>query len=180
MQPGLARTLAARHVADIQPRWRHVVAVASVAAELAEALGLDDGELLIEAAWLHDIGYAPELFDTGFHALDGARYLRSIGAASRLCALVANHTHAWVEAEGRGLGEALACEFPQERSAVADALTYVDLVTGPTGERLTVDERLAEILDRYDEDHVVHRSITRAAPGLRETAGRVEGLLPVR
>jgi DNA-binding Xre family transcriptional regulator len=28
------------------------------------------------AAWLHDIGYAPDLIVTGLHALDGARYLR--------------------------------------------------------------------------------------------------------
>ena len=28
------------------------------------------------AAWLHDVGYAPSLVETGLHALDGARFLR--------------------------------------------------------------------------------------------------------
>ncbi len=31
---------------------------------------------LVAAAYLHDIGYAPELAITGFHPLDGARHLR--------------------------------------------------------------------------------------------------------
>jgi hypothetical protein len=32
----------------------------------------------VAAAWLHDIGYAPAIAEsgTGFHPLDGARYLR--------------------------------------------------------------------------------------------------------
>ena len=38
---------------------------------------------LVAAAWLHDIGYAPELVETGFHPLDGARYLRREGLMNR-------------------------------------------------------------------------------------------------
>ena len=34
------------------------------------------------AAWLHDIGYAPAVDDTGFHPLDGARYLRDVEQAT--------------------------------------------------------------------------------------------------
>jgi hypothetical protein len=30
-----------------------------------------DRPVLIAAAWLHDIGYAPGLPETGFHPLDG-------------------------------------------------------------------------------------------------------------
>ena len=59
-------------------------------------------ELLIAAAYLHDIGYAPELEDTGFHPLDGARWLRAQGQ-ERLACLVAHHSGAWFEAEARGL-----------------------------------------------------------------------------
>jgi len=40
-------------------------------------LGLDD--TLVCADWLHDIGYAPALVATGFHPLDGARFLESVG-----------------------------------------------------------------------------------------------------
>jgi len=34
------------------------------------------------AAYLHDIGYAEPLVDTGFHPLDGAVYLRGLGCTS--------------------------------------------------------------------------------------------------
>ena len=55
-------------------RWLHVQAVAARAEELRGAVGPAEGELLVAAAWLHDIGYSPELSHEGFHPLDGARY----------------------------------------------------------------------------------------------------------
>jgi predicted hydrolase (HD superfamily) len=56
----------------------------------------DDGELLEAAAWLHDNGYAPDLSESGFHPLDGARYLRGRGCSDRMCNLVAYHSSALV------------------------------------------------------------------------------------
>jgi len=58
-------------------RWAHVAGVASAASVDGEALRIDEAELLVAAAWLHDIGYSADLLDTGFHPLDGVRYLRS-------------------------------------------------------------------------------------------------------
>lgn len=69
------------------------------------------------SAILHDIGYAPRLAATGFHPLDGARFLRDeFHADDRLVRLVANHTFALLEAEERGLREQLETEFPVPRS----------------------------------------------------------------
>ncbi|WP_394378549.1 hypothetical protein [Saccharopolyspora spinosa] len=34
-------------------------------------------DTLVAAAWLHDIGYSPEIGHTHFHPLDGARWLQS-------------------------------------------------------------------------------------------------------
>jgi putative nucleotidyltransferase with HDIG domain len=155
-------------------RWRHVVGVGGRAESIAHTLSVEDRQLLISAAWLHDIGYAPALHDTGLHSLDGARYLRSIGASPRLCRLVAHHTASIVEAESRGLADTLEEEFPIEYCDVADALTYVDMTTGPQGQPMHVRERLAEILQRYPRDHVVHQSILRAGPSIVATVTRVE------
>ena len=96
----LARTL----LADALPRrWSHVQGVAARARTLAPSLGPDAG-LLEAAAWLHDIGYLPELAATGLHGLDGARYLRDVQHADpMLCRLVAHHSCAVIEAEERGL-----------------------------------------------------------------------------
>lgn len=155
-------------------RWHHSAGVASAAASLARMFTEEDAELLVAAAWLHDIGYCAELLDTGFHPLDGARHLRALGAPDRLCWLVANHTGAWAEAESRGLAALLAGEFPAEVSPLADALTYADITTGPAGQPLSAEERIAEILERYEAGHVVHRSIRQVAPELLATVRRVE------
>jgi hypothetical protein len=100
--------------AELPRRWGHVQAVAAMAESLRPAAG-DEADLLVMAAWLHDIGYASGLVDTGFHPLDGARYLRGLGADARLCGLVANHSGAAREAELRGLSAQMA-EFPDENS----------------------------------------------------------------
>src|SRR6266516_4956738 len=105
---GLARTL----LADSLPRrWSHVQGVAARARTLKPPLGAD-AELLVAAAWLHDIGYLPELAATGLHSLDGARYLRDAQHAEPLLRrLVAHHSCAVIEAEERGLADILTREF---------------------------------------------------------------------
>jgi putative nucleotidyltransferase with HDIG domain len=159
------------------PRWHHSAGVATAAASLARTFNAEDAELLVAAAWLHDIGYCAELLDTGFHPLDGARHLRALGAPDRLCRLVANHTGAWAEAACRGLADVLAGEFPAEESHLADALTYADITTGPAGQPLSAEARIAEILERYEAGHVVHRSIRQVTPQLLATVRRVEQTL---
>jgi hypothetical protein len=130
-----------------------------------------DGEVVIAAAWLHDIGYAPELTASGFHPLDGARYLRDAGWPEAIVNLVAHHSGARFEADERGLAEALA-EFPFSDTSRSDALAAADLTTGPSGESLTYDERIAEILSRYPAAHPVHRTWLKAAPVVGEAVER--------
>ena len=84
---------------------------------------------LVAAAWLHDIGYAPGLVQTGFHPLDGARFLRRAGADGQVVSLVAYHSCARVEADVRGLGVELAAEFTPGGPLLADALLYCDMTT---------------------------------------------------
>jgi hypothetical protein len=43
------------------------------------AVEVDDRPALLAAAYVHDIGYAPELVRTGLHALDGGLWLREQG-----------------------------------------------------------------------------------------------------
>ncbi|MCX5342677.1 HD domain-containing protein [Streptomyces atratus] len=159
-------------------RWAHTQGVAERAFEVRQVLGID-ASLLVAAATLHDVGYAPRLAVTGFHPLDGARFLRDEhGADERLVRLVANHSFALLEAEERGLREELASEFPLlEEPLLVDALVYCDMTTTPDGGRTTVEERVAEILGRYGDDSLVGRFIRRAAPEIFGTVGRVEAAL---
>jgi HD superfamily phosphodiesterase len=78
--------------AELPRRWAHCQGVARQARAVGPALGRWAG-VVEAAAWLHDIGYASALADSGFHPLDGARYLRDTGFGDRaLWTLVAHHT----------------------------------------------------------------------------------------
>jgi putative nucleotidyltransferase with HDIG domain len=173
-----SRRIAAAHLADALPRrWTHVQAVAEKAARVASVLDGPDRAVLVSAAWLHDIGYASEIAATGFHPLDGARWLRGQGFDQRVTALVAHHSCALIEADERGVAGELAAEFPREDSPAADALWYCDMTTGPDGQDLDVTERLAEIHNRYGPGDVVTRFITRAEPTIIAAVRRTEDRL---
>jgi HD domain-containing protein len=166
----LAHTLLA---GALPRRWAHVQGVAARARSLKPSAGPDAG-LLEAAAWLHDIGYLPELAQTGLHGLDGARYLRDVQHAEPLlCRLVAHHSCAVIEAEERGLAHVLTREFAPAPRPLADALTFCDMTTSPDGEHVHVHNRLAEIHDRYGSGHLVSRSIRRATPLILEAVGQI-------
>jgi hypothetical protein len=131
---------------------------------LAPVLGAD-ADLLEAAAWLHDIGYTPDLAVTGLHALDGARYLHDAQHAdTMLCRLVAHHTCAIIESDERGLSDILSLEFEPAPQDLSSVLTCCDMTTSPDGEPVPVDRRLAEIHDRNGSGHLVSRPIQRATP----------------
>jgi hypothetical protein len=73
---------------ELPMRWLHTRRVAATAAVLSA--GLEQAVIIIiiiiiiiVSGWLHDIGYASGLIDSGFHPLDGARFLRREGLAGR-------------------------------------------------------------------------------------------------
>jgi hypothetical protein len=171
-----AAVLAETWLAGALPRrWRHVQSVARRAAWAAGRLSLP-GEL-VAAAWLHDIGYAPGLAVTGFHPLDGARFLRRAGAGGQVVSLVAYHSCAQIEAGIRGLADVLAAEFAPADPVLADVLLWCDMTTGPDGDHVRPADRLAEIRERYGPGHEVTLFADLAAAEIFAAAGRVEMML---
>ncbi|WP_198540161.1 HD domain-containing protein [Streptomyces sp. CT34] len=158
-------------------RWSHSLGVAERARSLRSILG-EDADLMEAAAVLHDIGYSPRIAMTGFHPLDGARFLRDQEAVDeRVVRLVAHHSCALLEAEERGLRDQLESEFELERPALVDALIFCDVTTTPDGEPTTSQARVAEIVARYGRDTLVGRFIQRAAPEMHAAVRRVEDRL---
>jgi HD superfamily phosphodiesterase len=162
-------------LAPLEARWRHTLRVVERAQSFRDVLDGGELELLLAAAHLHDVGYAPELTKTGFHPLDGARFVHEAGY-ERLAGLVAHHSASDAEAEERGFGEQLA-EFPAEDSLVARALTYCDLTTGPDGQDVGVSARLVELGDRLGEDDPTVRAVRREATRLAAVVDEMESLL---
>lgn len=172
---GAARALAEALLGRSGDRWRHTAGVAARASDLALQLGVDH-DLLVAAAWLHDIGYAAPLVDTGFHPVDGARHLTREGWPARVAGLVAYHSGARFVAAARNLATELA-EFPDERTIVSDALTYADQTVGPRGERVDPEARYTEMLHRHGPCSVNAQVDPQRRPHLRAVAARVEHLL---
>ena len=168
-----AEGLAREQLQSIPNRWRHTQSVAAQARTASSTVAIADRPLLEAAAWLHDIGYGPEIAHTGFHPLDGARYLERYAAPQRLINLVANHSCARFEADERGMLPELS-SYELEVGPVADALIWADMTTGPTGQTVTVEDRLAEILRRYTAESPVHRAIEEASANIVAAVSRAQ------
>jgi hypothetical protein len=166
---------------DMGDRLLHVQAVGRSAEELRKR-GFDVSNAVVVAAWLHDVGYGKSIADTGFHPIDGARWLAEQGAPPGVISLVAYHSGARFEAEERGLSDALAL-FSEPDPDQLDVLTLIDMSTSPSGKLVAVSDRLDEILDRYPTTDPVHRAVTRSRRSLEESAKRAAerlGLADVR
>lgn len=170
-----ARVLAESLLGDMGNRWRHTQGVAERAAGLAGPLGVD-GDLLTAAAWLHDVGYAAETVVTGFHPLDGADHLTREGWPVRVASLVAYHSGARFIAAARGLSEPLAA-YPDDRTVLADALTYADQTVGPSGLPVDPATRYIEMLERHGPCSWNAQVDADRGPYLRGIAHRIEYLL---
>ncbi len=72
------------------------------------------------------------------------------------------------------MAEVLRAEFSEEESATADALWYCDMTTGPDGQPVGVEDRIAEITSRYGPDDPVTRFIVRAGPLIVTAVRRTE------
>jgi HD superfamily phosphodiesterase len=160
-----------RLLGEHRDRWLHVQGVAKLASEIRAALAPSEWTVLMAAAFLHDIGYSPALQGTGGHQLDGARYLRNL-QLERLACLVAHHSEARFEIVARGRADELAT-YAREDSAVSDALTYCDMLTGASGERVSLEERLGDIEGRHGDGLVVD-ALRLARPALELAVERTQ------
>ncbi len=153
----------------------HSRAVAERAESVSGVVEPAERDLLVAAAYLHDIGYAPGIACRGFHPVDGGNWVASHGYA-RLASLVAHHSGSKHEASLRGLSAELAA-FVEERTIVAAALAYCDLTVGPDGEAMTPEERLADVEERHGIDGPVATGLRLAWPELTDAVALVEDRL---
>jgi len=155
--------LAEQLLGSVGTRLSHTRSVGTQAASVCSVVDGEWREALVDAAWLHDVGYAPSLVVLGFHPLDGARWLRDQGWPPEVCRLVAGHTRSLTEARLRGLGDELLGDFPSAPERAAAALAWADLTSSPKGERCSPDDRINDILARYPEGPVHEATLANRA-----------------
>lgn len=166
-----------RLLATSPARLAHSRLVAEQVAKVGHVLSESWRSAVAEAALLHDVGYAPALVDTGFHPLDGARWLRAQGRRPEVCRLVAWHTRARTEARLRGLEAPLLAEFPPPPALAQAVLTWADLTSSPTGVECSPTIRISDILRRYGPDSLVHQATLANEAELVEDARSVDDLV---
>lgn len=171
--PNHARTLAERNLVRSARRWAHVQGVAATAEIVAPVIDAEHSDEIIAACWLHDVGYAPDLAVTGFHPVDGASFAKREGMPELVVSLIAFHTGSVFEAQQRGLLAELSV-FAAPPRDVLDIVTYADMTTSPSGEPISAEDRVAEILSRYEEDDPVFAAVSTSAPELLAAVARVE------
>ena len=172
----VARSIAERLLGGMGTRWAHTRGVAERATVLAPAVAAEERPLLVAAAWVHDIGYAETVRRSGFHPLDGAGHLRDRGLSELLAGLVAHHSCARFTAVVHGLDRELAA-FADPRcwtGPLADALTAADQTTGPDGDPMDVESRLADMLRRHGPDSPQARVHHLRAPVVRAAVTHTE------
>lgn len=172
---GTLAQVAARAAARVY-HGGHEVRSTMVAAEVlrfATALMPGASDILVAAAWLMDIGHAETVKDTGFAALDAARFVRREGFTSIVAELIAHHTATEQEAAERGLADDLAA-FPRPPEHWTDILTYANLCVGDRGEIRTPRTGIASLLADTGQPDPTRRALEAVAPSLIESAAAVE------
>lgn len=176
-----AQALAHSLLGDVGTRWEHVRTAGSTAARLSVLFDEHEAALLVAAATLHDIGYAPAIAHTGFHPLDGAYHLQALGLPPRLVSLVAHHSEAEMLGPQQGVHD-LGERFYREQSLLADALVYADMHSAPDGRPIQAEYRLADIARRKPDPveqvraRRLRAAMSRVGAALTERAGLRAGL----
>ncbi len=173
--PAWAEQVSRRLLQPLGARWRHTKGVVKRAQVVGGVLELGEADVLIAAAFLHDIGYAPELAQTGFHPVDGAGFVRTCGY-ERLAGLVAYHSASEAEAGERRLLSVLS-GFEDEGSLLSRALTYCDLTADREGRRVEPSARIAEVRDRYSPEAPEARALACLETALLADARAMESML---
>ena len=116
-------------------RLKHSLGVANKMRELAKDKAEVDSNDAFILGLLHDIGYQ-FTENTGEHAKVGGEVLRNQGYKY------------WKEVYYHGI--------PQEdfESTMLQLLNYADMTIGPTGNELTIEERILDISNRYGKGSI--------------------------
>jgi putative nucleotidyltransferase with HDIG domain len=139
-----AQELASTLLSSSQDLLGHAGTAAEQAASACARLGCRDTDVIVAAAWLHDIGYVPSLRATGYHPIDGALYLMKDNWPDRVISLVAHHSEAKMEAPYYSVAHHLSI-IDAVTGPASDILTYSDMTSGASGGRVTLQARVEQM-----------------------------------
>ncbi|MET8765112.1 hypothetical protein [Lentzea sp. NPDC004782] len=133
----------------------------------------DEADVLSAAAWLHRVGAAVELQETGFVPLDSARYIASMTTfPRRVVALVAHQSSAATKAVERGLSAEMTC-YADEETLTRDALWHCVTPVLPANLELAHRARQEASTEFLGKDHPIALAHEEGQTRIREASSRV-------
>lgn len=148
---------------DNPNRLKHTLQVVDNLKQIASEQGIckpDSYYLLLEAGYLHDIGYSPILNKVNFHPYDGYRYLIDNDFPEDVAHLVLHHTYSALLYSMQDKNPILESVYESNTilkvyNTLLDYLALADMTSSPTGEHITMRERVEDIMARYGVDSAV-------------------------
>lgn len=179
-QTTMSRELLGKHISPETNRYKHILGVVNRLQDLLPKLPISNQQRieLLNAAFLHDIGYSDQLNKLSFHPLDGAIYAQRIGYAKPVVSAVLFHSCAYDQMKmyRNDLSEYMErnyLDLTDEDLFFIKVITYCDLHTSPTGENITLDYRISEVVDRYGVDHDVSKFMLACEPKFRKIVDKI-------
>jgi hypothetical protein len=175
--------LLGQYLPQRENRYKHILGVVERMKECLNQIHIDESlkPQLIQAAYLHDIGYSTKLNVHHFHPLDGAIFAQSAGFSKPVIAAVLFHSGAYesVKATRPDLDSIYTHNnqlLDEQDQLFIRLVTYCDLHTSPTGEKISFEERIRDIVNRYGEEHEVSQFMLGNRTNFLETICWVEQL----
>jgi hypothetical protein len=178
------KTKLAHYLDPSLPRYHHILGVVRNMHDLLPRIKISQNwqSLLIDACYLHDIGYSTKLNQYNYHQLDGAIFASKQGYPKCIIATLLFHSCAYegVLYSRPDLKEIyvhhLSLLDDKDRMFI-DLVSYCDLHTTATGERTTLRERIDDVAVRYGEEHEVTKIMFANEPIFEEIIGRVNQMI---
>lgn len=172
-----AMNLLHKTMGDKVPRYWHSLGVAKLVEELLIRSG-KFSEDCVNAAILHDIGYADKANKVGFHPVDGYRFLKERGWSDAVCQLTLYHSLAHSDYmynhKNKKLSDYVGVSISDGVKYYLDILSYADWHTDGQGNLVSVDYRYADILSRHGEESKVWSFMQSIRPEIDKICDRVE------
>lgn len=137
----------------------------------------EECSILLQIAYLHDIGYSEKFKFADFHPFDGFTYLKENEWDKRLIRVILHHSYARELAELTHPELILVYKsYPirsEEEQRWLDIITLIDLHTSGKGELVSFEDRKEDVAMRYG-DHPVTRHLEQITPQFHALMERYE------
>lgn len=165
-------------------RLSHILGVVEEAQKLSRHFPELGGNFLVQAAYLHDVGYAEKLAVTGFHSVDSGLFAAKNGFPSEVVKAVFLHMDSLTNAKLTMPNSRIECflnsiysNLTSKEKLLMELLTYCDLHRSSIGDRVSIEERISEIGSKYGSGSVVYKSVLQDLGEFERIRDRINNVL---